>query len=231
MGTAGPGRPPNQVLDERIAAIEVNGRQLAEFLGITEAYLSHLAGKNLFSRNSTGKYPLKPSIRAFIDFVRGKPTTNGVDERPDGNLERALLWREQREAQALRNAALRGELLPSNEIREVLTATANAVKAKLLAIPSKGAPLLLGEESLAVMQHKLTELVYECCDELAAAPAYEAIADHAKRLAALGGDVDGAGAVEAKPLEAPAPPDRERMGGSLPPAKSRGKRRARNVAN
>jgi hypothetical protein len=232
------GRPENPVETARLLEMEqetVSGRRLAEKTGYTDQYISDLAAKKVLKRSFDNRFPYIPSILALLAYVRAQKGSNtlqlNTDDRVDGNLERALLWREQREAQSLRNAALRGELLPADEIKAALTATTNAVKAKLLAIPTKGAPLLLGTDNLAVMQDKLTELVYECCAELSAEIAFEAIADHNKRLAAFGGDVDGPGAVAAKALDATAPLDGEPVGRPISAAKSGGKRGARNMEN
>jgi hypothetical protein len=239
------GRPENPVETARLLEMEqetVSGRRLAEKTGYTDQYISDLAAKKVLKRSFDNRFPYIPSILALLAYVRaqksGRAPLSGVSEIPnvltdrvDGNLERALLWREQREAQSLRNGALRGELLPADEIKAALTATTNAVKAKLLAIPTKGAPLLLGTDSLAVMQDRLTELVHECCAELSAEIAFEAIADHNKRLAAFGGDVDGPGAVAAKALDATAPLDGEPVGRPISAAKSGSKRGARNMEN
>jgi hypothetical protein len=232
------GRPENPVETARLLEMEqetVSGRRLAEKTGYTDQYISDLAAKKVLKRSFDNRFPYIPSILALLAYVRAQKGSNtlqlNTDDRVDGNLERALLWREQREAQSLRNAALRGELLPADEIKAALTATTNAVKAKLLAIPTKGAPLLLGTDNLAVMQDKLTELVYECCAELSAERAFEAIADHNKRLATFGGDVERSGEMAPQPMDAAASFNREPVGGQLPAAKSRGKRGARNMEN
>jgi hypothetical protein len=232
------GRPENPVETARLLEMEqetVSGRRLAENTGYTDQYISDLAAKKVLKRSFDNRFPYIPSILALLAYVRAQKGSNtlqlNTDDRVDGNLERALLWREQREAQSLRNAALRGELLPADEIKAALTSSTNAVKAKLLAIPTKGAPLLLGTDNLAVMQDKLTELVYECCAELSAERAFEAIADHNKRLAAFGGDVERSGEMAPQPMDAAASFNREPVGGQLPAAKSRGKRGARNMEN
>jgi hypothetical protein len=232
------GRPENPVETARLLEMEqetVSGRRLAEKTGYTDQYISDLAAKKVLKRSFDNRFPYIPSILALLAYVRAQKGSNtlqlNTDDRVDGNLERALLWREQREAQSLRNAALRGELLPADEIKAALTSSTNAVKAKLLAIPTKGAPLLLGTDNLAVMQDKLTELVYECCAELSAERAFEAIADHNKRLAAFGGDVERSGEMAPQPMDAAASFNREPVGGQLPAAKSRGKRGARNMEN
>jgi hypothetical protein len=82
--------------------------------------------------------------------------------------ERARLAKEQADGLAMKNAQLRGELLPRDEVAAAVQAAFSRVKAKLLAIPTKSAPVLAGVASPMQVKTRLTESIHEALAELKA---------------------------------------------------------------
>ncbi|WP_229678205.1 hypothetical protein [Caldovatus sediminis] len=169
-----------------------------------------------------GGIALRPILRAGIEALAARQRGASPDDL-DLNAERARLAKEQADAQEMKNAVTRGELVPRQDVVAGMQVAFAHARARLLSLPAKAAPLLLGETSPAVVRDKLTDLVHECCGELAATRAVPAAPDRPADGGGGDGGVGGLGAASAA--------DGERMGGPFPRAQRRGQRRARAVAD
>lgn len=88
------------------------------------------------------------------------------------------------------NAQMRGETVLAEDVETVVGAYADAVRAKVLALPTRAAPLVLGLASLAEVRDKLTELAHDACSDLATHDVVSAVHDHARRRAGRGASGD-----------------------------------------
>lgn len=79
----------------------------------------------------------KLSTAQVFDWLEGR--SDADDEKPDLNDERARLAREQADNQALRNARLRAELLPADEVESAWQSAIGRCRALLLGIPTSTA--------------------------------------------------------------------------------------------
>lgn len=186
----------------------VSGEFLATRLGISYSMVCRLAKRGVVHRRGAGEFLLWASILSYSERNRerkaGRAPGDDEDESPDLVRERALLARAQREAQAMKNEALRAELLPVEDVEAVVGAVLDATRAKMQALPSKLAPRCLGLESLAQMRDVLTAGVTEAYDELSNTRVVAAAIDRARQDS--GGDSDGDPLDEA--AEAPSASDR-----------------------
>jgi hypothetical protein len=66
----------------------------------------------------------------------------------------------------MENATSRGELLPRADVVSALQAVFARCRARLLSLPTKLAPLIVGEQSPAVVQDRITQGVHEALEEL-----------------------------------------------------------------
>ena len=87
--------------------------------------------------------------------------------RLDLNAERARLAKEQANQTAMRNATARGELVPASSVDRTMISVFSRIRSKLLALPNKAAPRLVGIRNPAQVQALLTDYVYEVLTELA----------------------------------------------------------------
>lgn len=172
--------PPDEV-DPR-----VSGRDLADFFGVSAETVSTLTKKGVVVRLGHGSYALRASTRAYVAHLReqaaGRAASDDEDGPPDLARERALLARAQREGQAMKNAVLRGELLPVDDVEAVVGAVLDATRAKMLALPTKLAPRCVGLVGLPEARDLLTGGVHDALDELSSTPVVVASAvDRARR--------------------------------------------------
>lgn len=120
---------------------------------------------------------------------------------------------------------LRGALLPRDGVDQAVQGAFARVRAKLIGLPAKGAPMITALKTAVAVQEKLTELVHEALRELSAT-----VVHPVAPLRVDGGDRGGGEDLVAD-LHPAAAPDGERVGGPAPQAQPRGKRRARPVGD
>jgi phage terminase Nu1 subunit (DNA packaging protein) len=74
---------------------------------------------------------------AYVRRLRNAAAGRGSEDGSELTLERTRLAREQADAQAMRNAALRRELLPAAEVEATWAGILRGVRARMLAVPSR----------------------------------------------------------------------------------------------
>ena len=80
--------------------------------------------------------------------------------------ERARLAGAQADMQEMKNQEARGQLLPRDEVTAAVHAAFGIVRARMLALPTRAAPLVAGKRMLPEIKALLTELVREALQEL-----------------------------------------------------------------
>lgn len=212
--------------DEWVTAVE-----LGEWLGLSDRSVRDLAEEGFAVRVARGRYDLRASIRAYVEHLRevaaGRASADGA-KGLDLVEQRARLAKEQADGQAMKNARDRGLLLPRDEVNAAVQSAFARVRARLLAIPAKAAPLVFGARAAVEIKDKLTDLVHEALAELAGTKVVAEPGQSDADLLAGDGGADGRGSagVVAGP-DAAAETDGEPVGRREPQAQPGGKRRAR----
>lgn len=91
----------------------------------------------------------------------------GYDHKLDLTQERALLAHYQAGKAEIELKAMQGEFVALDEVVEEVTTGMMAMRAKLLALPSKAAPQVIGLDSHTKILGVLRDFVYEALEELA----------------------------------------------------------------
>lgn len=142
-----------------------------------------------------GQYPAKE----FGEWLRRRETS-GLIANGDAivyEVERARLTKEQADKIELENAVLRGQLVKVEEVADLWTTAVINSKQKLLSIPTKAAPLVIGN-TLAGAKDVLDKLINESLTELAAtAPGTISAPSVSQRMAGAAED-DGQSVVRRK---------------------------------
>ena len=190
----------------------VNKGKLAEILGVSEQTLTAWQDKGMpvvarNGRGHTNQYDTHAVIQWWIHRETGD----------DLNAERTRLTREQANKTALENGRLRGELVSAADVRTQLERVFGAIRSRILAIPTKFAPQVLGLQTLAEIRAALDKGAREALTELATFELDDADTTVHTR---------GTAGVPSATVS-----DGEPVGGPVQKAKSRSKRRAGPVAN
>lgn len=143
---------------------------LAALWGVTERQVRRLAEEGVVPAGAGGRYPLYAATRAYCTRLREQAAGRLGDGGTGGGdlvAQRARLAREQADAQEMRNAVARGELIPRGDVVAGMQGMIANARARLLAIPSKAAPLVAVEADPRAVQAILGALVEEALYELA----------------------------------------------------------------
>jgi hypothetical protein len=156
--------------------------------------LGRKADGRLPSRDD-GSIDLYAVIRAGIAALAAAQKAEakgGGDTADDLDANRARESRLRGDKLELINAQLRADLVPADEMEASIGQAFDAVRGRILALPSRAAPLLLGLRTSLDIQDKLTELVHDACGDLAASEAVATVKDRTRRRAgrSAGGDAD-----------------------------------------
>ena len=125
--------------------------ELGKLLGITDRHVRRLAGENVLKKNGQGKYYFLENIRAYIDYV------SAMNEAPADLKEKKLetdIEKGQKdiELRDLKIKEITNELHPASVIERVMTNAIINVKGRLLSMPNKIAPMVLGIENIGEIQ-------------------------------------------------------------------------------
>lgn len=117
----------------------VGARTLGRLLALSDRSVRDLAERGIIERSEPGRYLVSQAVPAYVRHLRQVAAGRSADDTEDLNLakERALLAREQREAQALKNQVTRQEVLPRKEVFDRWAAILRNVSARLRSVPSR----------------------------------------------------------------------------------------------
>ncbi len=151
--------------------------EVAAHLDVSRQIVSKLCAQGILTKAAGRQdYDLDTCRLAYIRNLR-EQAAGRAGQAGTGKLdlvqERARQAREAADAQALKNAETRKELLPRAVVMEAMQSSNGKVRSKLLGLPSRIAPLVAGLKSTTAVETKLTEVIYEALAELAATPISE----------------------------------------------------------
>ncbi len=170
-------KPAAQALPEAVTA-----GQIARLAGVSERVIN--------GRKADGRLPVLPDGRVdLVSVVRAGIAALAEQQRGEGAgaLDRARIevLQQQRDRLAMLNAQLRGDLITAEDMEAVVGAMFDAVRTKLLALPTKLAPIVLNLPSAMDVRERLTDGVHECLSDLATHDVVADIQDRTRRRAGL----------------------------------------------
>jgi hypothetical protein len=154
----------------------VTSGQIARATGLSERTINGRKSDGKLPVHKDGGVALYPVIKAGAEALAA-----GIGDGLDANRARESRLRGDR--LELLNAQIRADLVPADEMENAVGSAFDAVRNRMLALPSRAAPLLLGAKTVADIQEILTELVHDACGDLAATDAVGTIKDRTRRRA------------------------------------------------
>jgi phage terminase Nu1 subunit (DNA packaging protein) len=146
---------------------QVTGKVLASMLGVTDRALRDFAERGLVVKTGRGTYELAASIRRYCEHMREVAAGRGGEEGVlDLTAERARLAKEQADAQALKNAVAREELLPAADVERQWREVLAGVRSRMLAVPSRTRQALphLTASEVTIIDREVRDALMEVAD-------------------------------------------------------------------
>nr|WP_314076351.1 hypothetical protein [uncultured Roseococcus sp.] len=160
--------------------------EVADWIGVSSRRVRELRSEGVLPGGAGDQYDLRECVRAYCSHMRpsaGRAASGGSDGAVSLDQARVEVLNEQRDRLRMLNEQMRGDTVLAEDVESVVGAYADATRAKVLALPTRAAPLVLGLETLAEVRDKLTELAHEACGDLAASEIVSAVHDRARRRA------------------------------------------------
>ena len=166
-----------------VSGIIVNTDVLAKLFGVTRRYINQLAKEGILERRAPGRWPLEPNISKYIEFLRtGKTDKEGQEAKSIYWEEKAKHEAAKREMAELQLAKLKNQMHDAATVELVMTDMLTTFKNRLLALPQKISPKIIGLKSIAEVNDVLASEINEALTELS---------DYSPCLFAEGGEDNG----------------------------------------
>ena len=146
-------QPPKDIVD-------VNA--VAELLKLSARRVHQLAKEGILPHASRGKYDPVGCVHAYIDYLKMMISGGGDISITD---ERKRLIKNQADMAELELQKAHGELIETRRAKDIWGDVANAIKQKLIAQPSRLAPLFVGIQNTALAKDKLEVVFREIASE------------------------------------------------------------------
>lgn len=153
---------------EDVESVVVSSTVLADLFGLTTRRIRMLADEGVIQKTSRGRYNLQENIKSYIVYLKASQDLKEktIDDELDPDKERALLTRRQREKLDLEIAAMRGKMHLSGDVERVMNDMLANFRAKLIAMPTKVAPILIAKNDVSEVQELLQREIFETLQEL-----------------------------------------------------------------
>lgn len=152
-----------------ISAITVNSSALEKIIGVSDRRIRQLAEENIIIRAAKGRYKLMDSVTNYILTLKVQMEANNaesVDGEIDLEEEKAIHERVKRHISELKLQTMRGELHKSEDVERVMMDMLASVRAKLLSMPTKLAPILVSRSDIDFVRNTINREVMEALNEL-----------------------------------------------------------------
>jgi len=169
---------------------------IARLLDLTERRVQQLARDGVIppsvkSGPERGRYDLVGAVRGYVRYLR-EVATRSQTGVVDFGAERARLVKAKADLAEMDAGARRGDLLPAAEVEEAWIAVLARLRARLLVLPDRIAPLVHEETTIAGAREQIRDAIAEALAELARLPI--AVASDGEGSGAPGqGHAEGAG--------------------------------------
>ncbi|MCI9388363.1 MAG: terminase small subunit [Lachnospiraceae bacterium] len=170
-----------------ISKITVSATVLGDIFGVKDRRVRQMAEEGILERVAKGRYNLVDSLKNYILALKVAAEGSGIDD-PDSDInfeeEKALHERVKRHISELKLRTMKGELHKSQDVERVMSDMLAAFRTRILAIPSKTAPVLENRDANYIKDR----LLAECTEALSELKDYDPKAFYADEY--VGADED-----------------------------------------
>lgn len=151
-----------KVLDNNVWL--VHQKELATVLGLTVRRIQQLTATGELTKAEKNEYDLAKSVQDYVSML--KQSRGGNKEVDALTEERTLLTRTKRKIEETKLEIIRGEVHRSEDVEAVMNNMLMRFKGKLLSMPVRLAPMVIGVDNLPQLQDIIEDAVLECLAEL-----------------------------------------------------------------
>jgi phage terminase Nu1 subunit (DNA packaging protein) len=153
---------------DSIDNIIVSCSVLENLFNLSDRMIRMLAEDGIITKEKRGRYNLVESVKKYIIHIRANNEFKEIktDEVLNKDREQALHERVKREIAELRLAAMKGNMHRAEDVERVMNDMLASFRSKILALPSKLAPILIARDDISQIQLLIKKEVFEVLEEL-----------------------------------------------------------------
>lgn len=152
---------------KELSEIIVNTDTLADLLGFTRQRVNQLAKEGILEKQAAGRWLLMKNIKRFINYLRtGVKDQDETESQAKYWEEKALHEKAKREIAEIKLAKLRNQMHDAADIEYVLTNMFVTFRNRILAIPDKVSPKVIGVKTLSEISELINNELTEALTEL-----------------------------------------------------------------
>ena len=138
---------------------------LAKLLDLTERRVRQLSAEGVIPKAARGRYEVVGAVRGYIRYLRDLALKGDLGTA-DYGIERARLVKARADLAEMEAKQVRGELIPAPDVTLAWTEIMALVRARLLALPDKIAPVIHETTSIAEARDVIRQTIHELLTEL-----------------------------------------------------------------
>lgn len=141
---------------------------ISKMFGLSTRRIRQLAEEGIIDKQKNGSYELIPTVQKYILHLKtsAEVTKSDVMEKEDYWLEKTLHEKAKREIAELELAKMKGTMHKAEDVEAVMMDMLGGMRAKLLAMPSKLAPMLIARSEISVIQSMIEDEIFNILTEL-----------------------------------------------------------------
>lgn len=177
-----------EIPDIDFSELEITGAQLAGILKLTERRIRDYAKEGIVTKTGRGRYHFLKSLNGYLTYVQIREIE--ANAPPDYQAERTRLVRAQAEGAELKNAQMRRDLLPSEDVLLVWDMQHANIRRTALSIPAKLANRVATEANPHQCQKLINDAICDALDDLSRPSADDYVIEEVEPDAPTAGNPD-----------------------------------------
>lgn len=149
-----------------ISDLVVSTDVMADILGFTRRRVNQLVNEGVLERKAPGRFLLLQNVKKYLEFLRTGQYEEEEEAQAEYWEEKALHEKAKREMAELKLAKLKNQLHDATDIELVMTNMLVNFRNRILGIPQKVAPKIIGIENLAEISEIINNELLEALTEL-----------------------------------------------------------------
>lgn len=141
--------------------LETNQKNMAKILGVTTRTIRNLEDEGIFEQLESGLYSIPSVVQSYLEYK-----ISSVPGNSDMMAERQRLVRITADRKDLQLQREKGDLLRADRAMAVWGAVCQSIRAKLLVIPTKVAPLVMPMKTIPEIKDRIETAIYEVLSEI-----------------------------------------------------------------
>jgi phage terminase Nu1 subunit (DNA packaging protein) len=138
---------------------------IASLFDITERRVQQLVAQGVIPKTERGRYELFPAVQGYIKFLRERKLSEAVVSLDEARQRKLAAEAEMAEIEL---AKARADVVRIDDVARQWDAILSGVRTRLLALPTKVAPMVAVENDQSIVKEMIEDGVYSALGELAA---------------------------------------------------------------